>query len=51
MGIQDPAANSPAPDPSAQESQAPPHPAAPGWAEESTVAIPLRELFGDDPEE
>lgn len=49
MGIED--AN-PHPDAYDQlEQPTPPRPAPPSWADESTIAVPLSELFGDDPEE
>jgi hypothetical protein len=50
MGIEDPTPQA-ALDPTAQDSQVRPGPAAPSWADESTVAIPLSELFADKAEE
>jgi hypothetical protein len=50
MGIEDPTPQA-APDHSAQDSQVRSAPATPSWADESTVAIPLTELFADDAEE
>ncbi|MCW2641832.1 MAG: hypothetical protein JWP76_4138 [Dactylosporangium sp.] len=51
MGIEDPTANAATPNPLAPESQAPGRPATPTWADESTIALPLTELFPDDVEE
>jgi hypothetical protein len=51
MGIQDPTPNTVIPDPLAPQNQAPSHPATPAWADESTIALPLAELFADNVEE
>jgi hypothetical protein len=48
MGIEDPIPTTAAPEPLPAEGQAPPRPTAPAWADESTIAVSLTDLFGDD---
>jgi hypothetical protein len=50
MGIDDPGTYD-TPDPIARETEAPARPAPPAWADEATIAVPVAELFADDPEE
>ncbi|MGC9667926.1 hypothetical protein ACNTMW_15390 [Planosporangium sp. 12N6] len=51
MGIEEQPPNIDVPAPFGTKSAAPSRPPAPTWADESTVAVPLAELFGDDAEE
>jgi hypothetical protein len=51
MGIQEPTPHLATQDPLAQEIQTGSRPEAPAWADESTIAIPLAELFANDAEE
>jgi hypothetical protein len=51
MGIEDPTPDAAALDPFRRDNEPSATHATPSWADESTVAVPLTELFADDTEE